>query len=88
VPFHFTEEQRQALSSRLIVQPPPSAAAVERHADIARQRKRIEGLPIDVLEALEALRLLAEQGNLVARELYSIERERLGIDRPLHFASR
>lgn len=87
MPFHFTPAQRAALSTRLIVQPPTTQAQVERHADIARQRRRIEGLPIDVLEALEALRLLAEQGNKVAEMLYMDEREKLGIDRPRHFGA-
>ena len=85
MPLHFTPEQRRALSNRLIVQPPPSLDAVAQHRLIADQRRRIEGLPIDVLETLEAIRLLAEQGNRVAKELYEEERERLGIDRPAFF---
>lgn len=85
MPFHFTPEQQRALSTRLIVQPPPTMSAIEAHQDLARQRKTIEGLPIDVLETLEAIRLLAEQGNQVAKELYEVEREKLGIDKPRHF---
>lgn len=85
MPLHFTEEERRALSRRLLVQPPPSEDAVRAHQEIQRQLGRIEGLPIDVLETLEAIRLLAEQGNKVAEELYMSERERLGIDLPRTF---
>lgn len=86
MPLHLTEAERRALSNRLIVQPPASASVVETHQEVARQLKRIEGLPIDVLETLEAIRILAEQGNEVAKVLYDVEREKLGIDRPRHFA--
>jgi hypothetical protein len=41
-----------------------------------------EGIPFDVLMTLEALRQLADQGNLAAKMIYDSERIRLGIDRP------
>ena len=85
MPFHFTTEQQQALSKRLLVQPPPSATAVEAHAFIAQQLRTIENIPIDVLECLEALRLLADDGNIAAQELYMAEREKFGIAAPRHF---
>lgn len=85
MPMTFSEAERKALSKRLLVQPPPSLDAVRQHRLIHDQLKRIEGLPIDVLETLEAIRLLAEQGNEVAKDLYDTEREKLGIDRPRHF---
>lgn len=85
MPIHFSEAERRALSTRLIVQPPASAREVERHQELARQRRRIEGLPIDVLETLDAIRVLADSGNKVAQELYMVEREKLGIDLPKTF---
>jgi len=85
LPLHFSEAERRALSTRLLVQPPASMREVERHQELARQRGRIEGIPIDVLETLDAIRMLAEQGNQVAKELYMVEREKLGIDLPRTF---
>jgi len=41
---------------------------------------RIENIPLDVLFALDALTLLAEQGNAIAKALVFRERRRLGID--------
>lgn len=87
MPFHFTPEQRAALSTRFIVQPPPSMDAVAAHAYLAKQRRTIEGIPIDVLECLEAIRLLAEQGNIAAEHLYLAECEKLGIERPRYFGA-
>lgn len=81
MPFNFTPEQRAALSNRLMIQPPENAADV-REFERMRQRRRIEGLPLDVLLTLESLKLLAEQGNRTAAALYASERIRLGIDRP------
>ncbi len=75
MPFELTEEQRKALSTRLMVQPP----GTPQHWD---ERKRLNGLPFDVLLCLESLHLLAEQGNKVAEALYERERERFGLARP------
>jgi hypothetical protein len=78
MPLEFTEEQRRALSSRLMLQPPGT--------EMARlERSRIEGIPADVLATLEAIKLLADQGNRVAQDLYMAERRRLGIDIPSRF---
>lgn len=84
MPFTLTEQQRRAmqrrmaLQQRLIVQPP-------RDGQLLPDIKRIQGLPIDVLLTLEAMRQLAEAGNVVAGDLYAAERVRLGIDVPRHF---
>jgi len=74
MPLELTESQRLALQTRLIVQKPPPGMTL----DIVR----INGLPSDVLFALEALRLLAEQGNQVAAYMYDDERKKLGIATP------
>lgn len=84
-PFRLSEAQRQALSDTLLLQKPPSAQARETFAELMRRRKTIEGIPVDVLFTLEAIRQQAEQGNKVAEWLYWRERERLGIDRPRSF---
>jgi hypothetical protein len=84
-PLRFTEAQRQALSTRLMVQKPPDAVAQETFAELMRMRQTIENIPVDVLFTLEAIRTLAEQGNEVAKRLYWKERERLGIDVPRRF---
>ncbi len=65
---------------------PPTPDEGRAVAAVARetQGRRVEGIPLDVLMTLEAVRQLAEQGNLAAKWLYEQERERLGIDRPLH----
>jgi hypothetical protein len=65
---------------RLLLQPRPAGVA-----PIPLGRRTAEGLPFDVLMALESIRQLAEQGNVVARTLYEMERERLGLDRPAIF---
>lgn len=81
-PFRLTEAQRQALSDSILLQKPPDAAAAETFAELQRKVKTIEGIPVDVLFTLEAIRLQAEQGNKVAEWLYWRERIRLGIDVP------
>lgn len=81
-PFRLTEEQRRRLSDSLLLQKPPNARARETFEELARKIKTIEGIPVDVLFTLEAIRLQAEQGNETAKWLYWRERERLGIDIP------
>lgn len=76
--FTLTEEERRALSTRLMVQPPGSPQSWD-------ERKRINGLPMDVLLLLESLRLLADQGNKVAAFLYEKERQRFGLAPAKHF---
>lgn len=62
-----------------VVAPTPEDERVV--AALAGARPR-EGIPMDVLITLEAIRQLADQGNLAAKWLYDRERRRLGIDRP------
>jgi len=81
-PFRLTEAQRQALSTTMMLQKPPDEGYANEFAAFMRRRKTIEGIPIDVLFTLEAIRMLAEQGNEVAKNLYWAERVRLGIDIP------
>jgi hypothetical protein len=84
-PFRFTEAQRRALSTTTMLQKPPSAEARDQFLQLLERRKTIEGIPTDVLFTLEAVRQLAEQGNMVAEQLYWSERVRLGIDVPKTF---
>lgn len=65
---------RRAGRERLIVQPPTP----EQRADLEKVAGRLR-VPIDVLLPLEALRLLADQGNYVAKRLYVGECRKLGI---------
>jgi hypothetical protein len=50
--------------------------------ELVKMTSRIEGIPLDVLFALDALTLLAEQGNEIAKTIVFRERRRLGIDLP------
>lgn len=54
-------------------------------SDFVDTRRRIEGLPLDVLMGLELLALMADKGNRLAAMMLSSERERLGIDRRTYF---
>lgn len=80
----LTEAQRQALSTRLMLQAPgPTRITVRQLAAIrADLDSRIAGLPPGAFMALDALRLLADQGNEVAKYLFDSESERLGLTRP------
>lgn len=80
--FVLPEVARQAFSSRLMLQAPANLthrqiAAIARDLD-----SRIDGLPPGAFMALDALRLLADDGNLVARDLFDSESQRLGLTRP------
>jgi hypothetical protein len=84
VPFDLTEHQRQHLQTRLMAQaptglPPAELARTRRYFD-----KAIRGLPGDVVMSLDALALLAEQGNNVAKRLLEDECKRMGIDVGIH----
>jgi hypothetical protein len=79
-PLVLTEPQRRAMATRVMVQGPTTSIP-----ELARSRRRIEGLPVDVLFALEALALLAEQGNDIAKKILADERVKLGIDRRSFF---
>ena len=78
-PLTLSDRQRRLMESRGVqrIQPRPSGVA-----PIPLGVGGSEGIPYDVLFALEALRQQAEQGNRFARFMYEYEREKLGIDRP------
>lgn len=80
----LTEQQRRMLSTRLMLQAPTTLsprqlAAVRRDLD-----SRVAGLPPGAFMALDALRLLADQGNVVAADLFDSESRKLGLTRPFH----
>jgi len=83
--LQLTPHQRAHLSTRLMLKGPANATP----AEIAAHRRTIDGflngLPGDVLFALDALRLLADQGNEVAAYMLDRETQRLGLTRPTHF---
>lgn len=79
MPFELTERQAAMMSTRLMLQAPPNLtprqlANVRRDLD-----RRVRGLPGDVFMALDALRLLADQGNTIAADLFDMECRRLGL---------
>lgn len=83
--WHLTPAQRaQIVQGRNLIQPPgpddaKAIAANMRAMSATGSRATIEGIPMDVLMTLEALRQLAEQGNLAAKWLYEEERVKFGI---------
>jgi hypothetical protein len=84
MPLEFTEQQRRTLSRVLMVQAP--VGLTEKQLRQARREinRSVNGLPGDVFMALDALRMLADQGNTVAKDLFEQESNRLGLTRPLH----
>jgi len=79
VPLELTKRDALRLTrNRKILQPPVPGAPLL----AALTSRRVEGIPLDVLLTLEALRQLGEQGNVIAMRIYDAERMRLGIDRP------
>ena len=83
--WHLTPGQRvQVVQGRNLIQPPTEAdaatvAANMRAMTATGSKSTIEGIPMDVLMTLEALRQLAEQGNLAAKWLWEQERIKFGI---------
>lgn len=80
--LRFTETQRRALSTRLMLQAPKNLTVDQ----ITRVRRdldsRVRGLEPGMFMALDGLRLLADQGNEVAKWLFDRESARLGLTRP------
>lgn len=78
-PLTLSDKQRRYLESKgvQLIQPRPDG-----EKPIPTDMKGIEGIPFDVMFALEALRQLAEHGNSFARFMYEQERQALGIDTP------
>lgn len=84
MPFELTEAQAKAFSTRLMLQRPdffgvPEKERVKMAAELDR---RVKGLPPGAFMALDALRLLADQGNVTAAFLFDRECEALGLTRP------
>lgn len=78
----LSEKHRRLLSTRLMLQAPTGLTPRQVKAVADDLDKRIKGLPPGAFMALDALRLLAEQGNLVADTLFDQESARLGLTRP------
>lgn len=82
MPLTLNEGQRRLLSNKLMLQLPTGIGPREL-ASVRRDMDRvISGLPGDVFMALDALRLLADQGNVIAADLFDSECRRLGLTRP------
>lgn len=80
MPLHLPEHVRREFSTRLMLQLPPAALTERQKAEIRADMNRVVmGLPGDVFMALDALRLLAEQGNDVAADLFATECDKLGL---------
>lgn len=80
--FVLKEEHRQMLSNKLMLQAPQGMTPdqiIRTRRDLDRV---VDGLPGDVFMALDALRLLADQGSEIAKLLFDSESERLGLTRP------
>lgn len=83
MPFELTEAQARAFSTRLmpkkvaIDMPERQRRAIQRELD-----NRVKGLPPGAFMALDALRLLADQGNVTAAYLFDLESAKLGLTRP------
>ena len=84
MPFELTPEQARAFSTRLMPVTPASLGLSERQRrEIQRELdNRIKGLPPGAFMALDALRLLADQGNVTAAYLFDLESKKLGLTRP------
>jgi hypothetical protein len=79
VPLTLTPHQRLHLQNRIMLQSPKEASPAEIAAHQRGLERSLNGIPGDVLFALDALRLLADQGNVVARDLFQMEIERMGL---------
>lgn len=75
----LTPHQRLHLANRIMLQGPGDASPGEIAAHQRGLSRMLNGIPGDVLFALDALRLLADQGNVVARDLFQSEIERMGL---------
>ncbi len=62
----------------------PADLTARQIAAVRRDLERVvDGLPGDVFMTLDALRLLADQGNQLAADVFDHESRRLGLTRPL-----
>lgn len=80
--FRLPEHVRRAFSSRLMLQA-PAGLSPEQIAKVARDLDgRVDGLEQGAFMALDALRLLADQGNQIAADLFDAASIDLGLTRP------
>ncbi|HEY6014249.1 MAG TPA: hypothetical protein VIU37_09580 [Candidatus Limnocylindrales bacterium] len=80
--FRLPEHVRRAFSSRLMLQA-PAGLAPEQIAKLARELDSVvDGLDQGAFMALDAMRLLADQGNEVAKDLFDAMSADLGLTRP------
>lgn len=85
MPLTLPEHARLHIANRLMLQQPVDQTP-EQLAEYGRfLARKFNDIPGDVLITLDALRLLADQGNRVARDLFDDEVERLGLTRATHF---
>jgi hypothetical protein len=75
----FTPEQRRQLATRLMLQAPRDLSPRQIKAVADDLDRRVRGLPPGAFMALDALRLLADAGNVVAEDLFIHESQRLGL---------
>lgn len=81
----LTPHQKLHLANRLMLQGPLDATPAEVAAHRRSIERNLNGIPGDVLFALDALRLLADQGNVVAADLFDREVARMGLGRVRYF---
>lgn len=82
--FRLHEHVRRAFSSRLMLQA-PAGLSPEQIAKLARELDSvIDGLDQGAFMALDAMRLLADQGNEIAKDLFDAMSIDLGLTRPFH----
>jgi len=79
----LTERQRRQLSTRLMLQLPADLSPRQIKNIATDLDRRVRGLPPGAFMALDALRLLADGGNIVAADLFDSECRKLGLTRPL-----
>lgn len=74
-------QRARVVRGRTMIQPPTEEdAKIVRANALARP---VNGIPVDVLMTLQALRDLADQGNLAAKWLYEEESRKFGLTSPI-----
>lgn len=83
--LHLTEHQRMHIANRLMLQLPDGLTEAQIIAHRRFLEQTFNGIPGDVLFTLDAIRLLADQGNKIAADLFDEESEKLGLTRKSFF---
>lgn len=83
----LTPHQRAHLANRIMLQSPVDVSPAEIAAHQRGLDRSLNGIPGDILFALDALRLLADQGNVVARDLFQMEIERMGLTQVRYYGA-